>query len=41
MEGWKGTSTDAKIALNDERSGRILEEDFDLALSLVRGDAGQ
>ena len=41
LEGWKGTSTDAKIALNDELSGRILEEDFDLALSLVRGDAGQ
>ena len=41
LEGWKGTSTDAKIALNDERSGRMLEEDFDLALLLVRGDAGQ
>ena len=41
LEGWKGTSTDAKIALNDERSGRILEEDFDLALSLIRGDANQ
>ena len=41
LEGWKGTSTDAKIALNDELSGRILEEDFDLALLFVRGNAGQ
>ena len=41
LEGWNGTSTDAKIALNDERSGRMLEEDFDLTLLLIRDDANQ